>query len=281
MQPASSNVSSVEAFRKGVLKLIGKFSLSVENAVSNHVRLWLIAFSAVLFVGSGTFAAGSPFSANESVTVVLSSLSGWSQIWWTLEQGTELNPPLYFLLAHTSQQIFGYGHLGARLPALLSVWMGSMALFAFVNRRTAPVYAFAAMLAPFAFFLTGNVSTLARGYPLLFGFSALALLCWQVTAGSSGVKRKAALAGLALSLFAVEMSHYYGVLTILCIGLGELFRTGRSRRFDFPVLLMILVGSSSLIVLLPIIQAVTQYSYHTQPSAPAALSAYSHPVVSG
>ena len=81
---------------------------------------------------------------------------------------------------------------------------------------------------------------------------------------------------MALSLFSVTMSHYYGVLTIACIGLAEMFRVIKSRKLDLPILVMIGFGSSAVVVLSPIIQAVSQQQYHTHPSWPGVFHVYSN-----
>lgn len=269
------NTPDSEVWRRKIIRFIGQLSVRFDALVRDHTRLWLCAFSAVLLASGGMYAAGSPFDVNEIVSFSIIELPDWTQVWASFEQGAEVHPPGYYLLANTTHRLIEADHLGSRLPALLGVWLGSLALFGFVNKRVGPVYAYAAMLGPFLSPLSSGLYANARGYSLLLGFSLVALWCWQTASSSSGAKHHLSLIGLAASLFVVVMSHFYGVLTVVCIGIAEAYRTVRSRRLDTAVLVMIVLGGSALLILLPVIQAVAQFKYHTVPSIPAAVSLYS------
>ena len=101
-------------------------------------------------------------------------------------------------------------------------------------------------------------ATEARGYGLVLGFSALALLSWQYAA--EGRNRRLALAGLALGLTGAVSSHYYAVLVLAPLGVGELVRTVWSRRLDLPVWAALTTPVLPLLLFLPVIRSAQAYS---------------------
>jgi hypothetical protein len=99
----------------------------------------------------------------------------------------------------------------------------------FVARRTNAVYGLMAMLLP-SLTVAYYYASEARGYAFVLAFGAIALVCWQLAA--EGVRRRIALVGLAVALALATSSHYYAILLLVPLALGELTRTLAGRRVD-------------------------------------------------
>ncbi len=144
--------------------------------------------------------------------------------------------------------------IALRLPGIIGYWLMSISLYWFISRRTSISTGIIALLFPFltrAF----EYAYEARPYGVVLGFSGLSLLCWQLT-GISRYK-KPALAGLFLSLVMLISSHYYAVLILLPLAIGEFFRAIHSRRLDPSVWIIFLLSLIPLIAALPLIQAMS------------------------
>ncbi len=199
---------------------------------------------------------------DEIFTWHVSRLPRVQDIWTALATGYETNPPLPFLLTRWSMSLFGEGHLGVRFPAIVGFWLMCVCLFFFVRRRCSAVHAAFAMVFPLLTYAYWYASE-ARGYGLVLGFSGLALLCWQAAEGRG---RRWALAGLALSVAVAISSHYYAVLIVCPIALGEVVRSFTRRRIDLWVWLMFALGLAPLGLYLPLIRSALAnvYSYSAQ-----------------
>ncbi|MGD0649233.1 MAG: hypothetical protein ABR971_14705, partial [Acidobacteriaceae bacterium] len=124
-----------------------------------------------------------------------------------------------------------------------------------------------------------------RPYGLLLGLYALSLLCWQIattddapqpTPGQSslpdGVQAKPLavragprilpLIGLTLSIALAITSHYFGVLILIPISLGELSRIILRKRLDLGVLAALILGLASVGIILPFQRALMVYRQH-------------------
>ena len=130
----------------------------------------------------------------------------------------------------------------------------AVALFKFVSLRLSPTYGTIAALFPM---VTGAEYYLheARPYGLELGFAALALLCWQ--RATERTNRFIALGGLWFSLAVAISCHYYGVLLILPLAIGEVIRTFSRRRIDFAIWVCF---AASLLPLLFVLQFILKAS---------------------
>ncbi|HPQ17106.1 MAG TPA: glycosyltransferase family 39 protein, partial [Bryobacteraceae bacterium] len=117
-------------------------------------------------------------------------------------------------------------------------WLGCLCLFHFVRRRTTAVYGFLAIAFALSSSFAYRYAFEARPYALMFGFGALALVCWQWA--TENRRRPAAIAGMALAVMAGVYSHYYAILLVCPIAVGEFVRLLRLRRIDWPVWLALL-----------------------------------------
>ena len=133
-------------------------------------------------------------------------------------------------------------------------------LFQFVTKRFPSVYGLPAMLFPFitnAYYYAYE----ARPYGILLGFGALSLLCWQRAAVETG-KRRFWICALGASNALSVFNHYYGILLIVPLMIGELIRSMRSRKVDLPVWAALGCFFLPIIVCLPLIMAARTYSAH-------------------
>lgn len=100
----------------------------------------------------------------------------------------------------------------------------------------------------------------ARGYPLVLGFSGLALLGWQ--RAREHRLRPWALCLLSLGLMGAVGCHYYAVLLVIPLGLAELCRTIETRRIDPLAWPAIGTALLPLVVCLPLLQQAANFSPH-------------------
>jgi hypothetical protein len=213
------------------------------------------------------------FWDDEFFTLYLSRLPRFSELWTALLTGADQHPPSFYWLTHGVLSSLGASHLSLRLPAMLGFWCMGLCVFVFVSRRTSPLYGIAAAILPA---LTGAYYYAAegRGYGLVLGLGGLALVSWQFATEGRG--RALALTSLAVSLAAAVGSHYYAVLLLLPLGLGELVRSLSLRRLDLPVWLTFASPAVPLLAFIPVIRADRQYSagFWARPYWPDALLYY-------
>jgi hypothetical protein len=197
-----------------------------------------------------------------------------------LHHPISLDPPTYHLLSHLGMTLIGRNAIALRLPALAGFLLFQLCLFFFVRRiagdRSA-VLAAAVPLLTSSFYYTVE----GRPYGLLLGLYASSLFCWQLATSPSdpaisspalqaklpGVHAKrpavrAGLVGLTLSIALAVTSHYFGVLILIPVSLGELARTLSRKRLDLGVLAALALGLASIALILPFKRALMVYRQH-------------------
>jgi 4-amino-4-deoxy-L-arabinose transferase-like glycosyltransferase len=180
-----------------------------------------------------------------------------------LHHPISLDPPTYHLLSHLSMDLIGRNAIALRLPALAGFLLFQLCLFFFVRRLAGDRAAVIAMAVPL---LTASFrySLEGRPYGLLLGLYALSLLCWQIATLDDGVRRSRLLPliGLTLSIALALTSHYFGVLILIPVSLGELARILSRKRLDFGVLAALMLGLASVGLILPFQKALMAYRQH-------------------
>jgi 4-amino-4-deoxy-L-arabinose transferase-like glycosyltransferase len=186
-----------------------------------------------------------------------------------LHHPISLDPPTYHLLSHLCMDLIGRNAIALRLPALAGFLLFQLCLYFFVRRlagNRAAVIAAAVPLLTASF----RYSTEGRPYGLLLGLYALSLLCWSV-ATQTGFQpatqvetrsRLPPLVGLTLSIALAITSHYFGVLILIPVSLGELARIFTRKRLDFGVLAALILGLASVALILPFQKALMAYRQH-------------------
>ena len=229
------------------------------NELGNRPGVLLLLFACVYFIGFGLIAARAVVSNDELFTLYIARLPSFTDIWVALATGAEQTPPLFYAISRADIHLFGTSGLSLRLPELLAFALMCTCLFHIVARRTSAAYGFLALLFPFmttAF----NYAVEARSYALVMAFSAFGLLCWIWAA--EGRHRRLALIGLAASLAAAISCHYYAVLSLFPLGMGEATRTFRRKRLDAGVWLALGLSLSPLLAFLPLIQSARKFAPH-------------------
>jgi hypothetical protein len=195
------------------------------------------------------------FWYDEIFTFYISRLPDVRSMWTACLHGADFNPPLFYLLTHWSQNLFGATELGTRMPEIVGFWIFCLCLYRFVTTRISAVAGFIALLYP----LTTRAywyAYEARPHGLVIGLFGIALICWQSLANGSR-RRLPLLAGLAASLACASLCHGYAFLLFIALGLGELFRTLLNRRIDFGIwCALILAAIVEIAVALPLLHSV-------------------------
>src|SRR6185436_3668249 len=122
-----------------------------------------------------------------------------------------------------------------------------LALYAFCSFRRRPQLGLLAA----ALLVTSPVldfAVEARPYGLFVGLGAAALALWQ-RAGQTGKGRSAALGALTVVLLAGPWIHYYALLVVVPLGLGELARRRRTGRWDGPMCAVLLAAALDVVPL--------------------------------
>ena len=184
-----------------------------------------------------------------------------------LHHPISLDPPTYHLLSHLCMNILGRNAIALRLPALAGFLLFQLCLFFFVRRIAGDRSAIIAIAVPL---LTASFrySVEGRPYGLLLGLYALSLLCWQIATlddpptDTAPRSRILPLTVLTLSIALAITSHYFGVLILIPVSLGELSRTLTRKRLDLGVLTALALGLASVVLILPFQRALMVYRQH-------------------
>jgi len=234
-----------------LLQQVDNLAEALRDFCERRKRWLLCSFSVVYLVSTCLLASRKPMWNDELFTFYIARLPAISDIWSALLTGGEQIPPLFHIITRISFTLFGVSELTIRLPEVLGFWVMCLCLFRFVSRRSPALYGFAAMLFPLVT-KASSYAFEARPYGLVLGFAGLALICWQ--SATEGRYRKLSLVGLAVSLAAAVSNHYYAVLLLLPLAIGEAVRSISLRRLDLPIWVASGSGMLPLFLFVPLIQ---------------------------
>ncbi len=219
------------------------------SQISRSRKLIAIAFlliSALYFADTLLRASLKTFWYDELFTVYLCRLPSFHATWAAVLAGTDLNPPLFYLLTRWGQHFWGEGLVTSRLPAILGFWVFCICIFAFVNRRLGPLYGCVAALFPI-FTLAGNYAYEARPSGCLLGCCGLMLLCWQ------RARERRSLSwwtlALGISALAALLTHIYSVYLFVPFLAVELLGLVKGWKLHPGVLAVLLVTPVSVLPL--------------------------------
>src|SRR5438552_1999845 len=112
-------------------------------------RAWLPAGMALAYLTTTCIlAARKPLWFDELFTWHISQAPTLGDLWHTLADGYDPNPPLGYLLSRWSQTLLGAGPVSFRLPAILGFGVLCGCLYYFAARRCPRPYAWLALVLP-------------------------------------------------------------------------------------------------------------------------------------
>ena len=192
---------------------------------------WLVfaLFATICLYSLLIRARAKPFWHDEIYTILHAGLPSFATMWKAGVDGIDLSPPLNTWLTRAVHAVFGVGHISTRIPPLLGYMTMTVVVFQLLRTRANTVTALSGALLP-CFTAAYRFSYEARGYGLMVGLFALALLAW--TEAARDRNRKIYLPLLAATLAGSVWNHYYGILIFLPIALGECTRWLQTRHID-------------------------------------------------
>jgi len=238
------------------------FVLSIEVALDRWAASGLLVigvFTTIYALPTVRIAAQKLYWDDEFFTLYLSTVSGWHELLRALATGADQHPPSFYYLTHLCIKLFGCTPVTVRLPEIFGFWLMCVALYALVRRLLGPIWGVVAMMIPLpsgAYYYGSE----ARGYGLMLGFSALALYAWLEL--TSGRRRATFLAVLTISSAAAIASHYYAVVAMVALGIGEGVRTVIRKRVDVPVWAAFAASAVPLLAFTSTIRSAKEYSAH-------------------
>lgn len=210
---------------------------------------------------------------HDEIYTVLASAMPPATLWRASIDGVDLSPPLFTALTHLVRPVVGVGHIATRLPSMAAFLVAAVVVFAMVRRRAGALVAFAAVLA-LASTEAWHFATEARGYSLTVAWFALVLLGWSEAA--AGRRAAANLALMSIALAAGVWTHYYFVLALLPVAVGEGVRQLRGRRLEKAPWLAMGIAGVAMLGLLPLAEAAASQrpAFWARPQKPGVAGIY-------
>jgi len=237
-------------------KKVVRFEGTAERFTNKYRFLLIGGVSVLYFVATFELAGRKLIWTDEFFTLYLSRLNP-RELWAALLTGGDQHPPSFYLMHHMFLRSFGENPWALRVPAILGFFLMMICVYQFVAKRTSVVYGLVAMLIPLAT-IAYEYAYEARGYSLLIGFLALAVLCWQQAGERS--RRTAAILGLAAGVTGGVLSHYYTVLLLPAIAAAEMIRSFRRRSWKPGIWLAICTPIVPLVAFLPLIKSSSTFA---------------------
>ena len=195
---------------------------------------------------------------DELMTLYVARRPSLGDLWATLCDGPDPAPPLHLLAVRWSIDLLGENRIALRIPAMLGFLLMIVSLKLLTNKGLSPSGSWVAAIAPLATY--GFVYAFeARAYGLWMGLTALAFWLWSESTAGETWSNLAAV-GLAVTLAAAISTHWYAVLLVIPLGLGEVERTLRTGRVAPNVWLALGLGFLPLLFYGPLLANGRQYS---------------------
>lgn len=229
----------------------------VDAWLARHQRPYLVLCAALCLVTFAGYSHAKAVWMDEVLQLIIARLDGFRAIYnLMLDTGIQVDPPPLHYLQHLLIGAFGEGMFLMRLPAILGFCLMCVVLTCLAWRYVPPAFAAAVFFFPYATVLRSR-SMDARPYGLMFGFSALALLCWD-RMEDAGPRRWAWRAGFVLSLAATFSTHFYSILMLLPLAAGEVARWCLRRRITWTAVIGVALALVPYAIWLPILLAASR-----------------------
>jgi hypothetical protein len=204
----------------------------VDTWLGSHRSSYLVVASITCLLTFAGYAHAKVPWMDEVLLLTIARLKDLHQIWASLMDGIQTDPPVLQTIVHFLFQTFGEHVLLARLPAILGFCLMCASLAILVWRHAPPVYAAATFFLPYATVLR-VWSMDARPYGMMMGLSALTLLCWDGYGNPASTHRTRWRIAFTLSLAATLSTHFYSILLLGPLAAGELTRWVLRRKADW------------------------------------------------
>jgi len=233
--------------RTTLLRLADRINASLEE----HYWRWAFIFVVALLGCSIAKDVRQKMWLDELLTVHMAQQGGAAQILRATKDGSDGAPPLYAMIVSSYMSVFKSQSLAVRLPATVAYCAMVLCLLAFSRRRLPAIYSFVAAL--FVCDACLWYATEGRGYGIVLGCTAGALLCWQMA--TEDRRRGLALTLLAACLALMTAVHYYAIFFLVPLLLAEVVRWRRSHKVDCSILAAMLPALLVLVAHYPLIRA--------------------------
>jgi len=194
----------------------------------------LVLLIAYVALSSVSRAAAKWFWSDEIITVGLVRLPSLSATWGALENSADSQPPPFYVVERLAARLPVNELIAFRIPSILAFCGLILCVFLFIRKSRGSTCALVCATIPLLSVLLYPYAVEARGYSLMAGFAALAMVSYQ------RADEKAWCVLLGLSLLAATASHYYGVFAAFPFALAEFAVLVKSRRFRAGVWLAVL-----------------------------------------
>jgi hypothetical protein len=198
-------------------------------------------------------AALKPFFFDEIITYAVASQSNVRDIWRSLSQAIDSQPPLFYLIERVSLGSFHNPQIALRMPSTLALACTLICVSVYLKRRNSAAVALLCTVSLLLTSLLSNYAINARGYSIVVACIALALVCYQRLPSVLWAML------LGLSLFLAESVHYYAVFSMLPFVIAEAFYFLKERRVRWQVWAALIFGLIPLFVFWPLLNSLRNY----------------------
>jgi hypothetical protein len=195
-----------------------------------------------------------PLWEDEMFTLALGRIRSPHELWSALLTGADQHPFLFYRLSGLLLDVLSPPELALRWPSVVAGIVLALAVFVYLTPRTSAVYGLIGMLLVSST-AAWTYASQARGYELMTAAIAVAFVAWQAVERHRG----ASLALGAATLLAV-CSHYYAVLALLPIAVGETALMVNARRVRLSVWLALASAGLPLFLSVPLLRAAHGYA---------------------
>jgi hypothetical protein len=213
---------------------------------ARRILVLLISYTALNGV---VRAASRLFWCDEVITVSLTRLQSLHAVKDALAGAADSHPPSFYLAERIFASLPFRETIGYRLPSILAYCCVVFGVFLFVQKRRGSEVALLCAAIPMLSQLFIYYAVEARGYSLMAGFVALAMVCYQ------RVEITRWWVAMGVCLAAAVSSHYYAIFGVGLFGLAELAFLLTARRVRFGVWGALVFAALPLIFFWPLLQS--------------------------
>ena len=257
-QAQQTSQEGVKPVSTSFSRAISFLCAAIDSALARRFWICVAVFTAVFLACSISIDLRMKMWIDELYTLIMAQQAGAIQIVKATWEGCDGMPPLYAILVHAILPLMPSQELAVRLPATLGFCAMILSLSAFCRNRMPASYAMTATLV--ACIMGLDYAVEGRGYGLILGCAAGALLCWQLAL--DGRHRPLALSGFAFCTALMIALHYYAIFFLVPFLIVEAVRSKTSRPWDAKLLLAMAPAAAVLLLHVPLIAVSAKFEKH-------------------